>query len=163
MIRLATPEDSVFVSAVGVASGMFSEHETSITDGMMAGYFSGNREAGHLCLIDEQEDSGERVAMAYIEPVRATDGTFELLMIAVDPGHQGNGRGTALVRYIERWLAEQGQRLILVQTSGGDTYARTRSFYSKCGYQQAARVQDYYATGVDMVMFRKALGDPPLA
>lgn len=158
MIRHATPDDSVFVSAVGVAAGMFLEHETAITDGMMAGYFGGNREAGHLCIIDEQDDSGDRVAMAYVEPVRATDGTFELLMIAVAPSHQGNGRGAALVQYIEHWLAKHNQRLLLVQTSGEEAYARTRHFYSKCGYAQAARVPDYYASGVDMVMFHKSLG-----
>ncbi len=157
MIRLATPDDAGFVSAVGVAAGMFAADETSITDGMMAGYFAGHQDAGHLCLIDEPDGAGERVAMAYVEPVRATDGTCELLMIAVEPRHQGRGRGAALLRHVERLLVERGQRLLLVQTSGEDSYARTRGFYLGCGYAQAARVPDYYAPAVDMVMFRKLL------
>lgn len=161
MIRPATPEDSRFVTEVGVASGMFPADDTSVTDGMMAAYFTGKREEGHLCLIDEIEpvDGGtpKRVAMAYVEPVRATDGTWELLMIAVDPRHQGAGRGGALVRHIERSLAARGQRLLLVQTSGEVGYARTRAFYARCGYEQAAQLRDYYAAGVDMVLFRKEL------
>jgi hypothetical protein len=32
-----------------------------------------------------------------------------------------------------------------------------RAFYTKCGYEQTASVPEYYAAGVDMVMFRKAL------
>ena len=32
MIRLASPEDSRFVSDVGVATGMFPESDTSVTD-----------------------------------------------------------------------------------------------------------------------------------
>jgi ribosomal protein S18 acetylase RimI-like enzyme len=161
VIRLATPEDSRFVTDVGVATGMFPADDTAVTDGMMAAYFAGKRDEGHLCLIDETEPFGggaaEQVAMAYIEPVRATDGTWELLMIAVDPRHQGAGRGSALVKHLEHTLAARGQRLLLVQTSGDHGYARTRAFYVRCGYEQGARLRDYYATGVDMVLFRKEL------
>lgn len=38
-------------------------------------------------------------------------------MIAVDPGLQRGGRGTALLRAIEEALRSTGQRLLLVQTS----------------------------------------------
>ena len=78
-------------------------------------------------------------------------------MIAVDPRYQGQGRGAALLRHVEQCLIERGQRLLLVQTSGEESYARTRAFYTKCGYEQTALVPDYYAPGVDMVMFRKPL------
>ncbi len=161
MIRLATPADAAFVSAVGVAADMFPADDTGVTDAMMAGYFGGHDAAGHRCWIDELDDSGERVAMAYVEPVRATEGTCELLMIAVDPRHQGAGRGQALLAQVESTLAALGHRLLLVQTSGEDAFARTRAFYVRCGYAQTAQIRDYYATGVDMVMFRKSLTEVP--
>jgi ribosomal protein S18 acetylase RimI-like enzyme len=157
MIRLATPEDAGFVSAVGVAAGMFPADDTQVTDTMMETYFAKNSAGGHGCFIDELDETGERVAMAYVEPVRATDRTFELLMIAVDPRYQGRGRGTRLLEHVEKWLGERQQRLLLVQTSGEDSYAQTRAFYEKNGYLFAARVPDYYTHGVDMVMFRKPL------
>lgn len=160
MIRLATPGDAAFVSAVGVAADMFPPDDTSVTDAMMAGYFGGHAEAGHRCWIDELDGTGERVAMAYVEPVRATEGTCELLMIAVDPRHQGGGRGGALLAHVEAALGALGHRLLLVQTSGEDAYARTRAFYVRCGYAEAARVDDYYSPGADMVMFRKSLRGP---
>jgi ribosomal protein S18 acetylase RimI-like enzyme len=158
MIRLATAQDAAFVSEVGVAAGMFDPSDTSVTDEMMTAYFASGVARGHLCLIDALDDDGERVAMAYAEPVRATEGTYELLMIAVTPRQQGRGRGAALLREVERLLQERGQRLLLVQTSGEDQYARTRQFYLGCGYRQAARVDDYYAAGIAMVLFRKELG-----
>jgi len=46
---------------------------------------------------------------------------------------------------------------LLVETAGTPDYARTRGFYAKCGYEEEARVRDYYAAGVDMVLFRKTL------
>lgn len=161
MIRPATPSDAEFVTRVGVSSGLFPQEASSILDEMMAAYFQGKEDAGHVCLVDECESADgaepERVAMAYVEPVRATEGTWELLMIAVDPRFQGMGRGRALVDHVEALLASRGQRLLLVQTSGDDGYARTREFYRRCGYDDVARVPDYYASGVDMVMFRKVL------
>jgi ribosomal protein S18 acetylase RimI-like enzyme len=92
---------------------MFSADDTRVIGTMMAAYFAGNCETRHHCLIDEVSDLGGRVAMAYVELVRATDGTCELLMIAVDPRHQGKGRGAALLRYVERCLVERAQRLLL--------------------------------------------------
>jgi ribosomal protein S18 acetylase RimI-like enzyme len=167
MIRTATPADAAFVTQVGVSSGLFPAEASFVTDGMMSAYFQGKEEEGHICLVDEIEspEGGrtERVAMAYVEPVRATDGTWELLMIAVDPRHQGQGRGRALVDHVECLLAGRGQRLLLVQTSGDDGYARTRDFYRQSAYDEVARAPDYYASGVDMVMFRKRLAGGDVA
>ena len=78
-------------------------------------------------------------------------------MIAVAPERQGQGRGTALLRRVEHELRGTGQRLLLVETSGLPAYARTRAFYLGCGYEQEARVRDFYAPGDDMVVFRTLL------
>jgi len=57
------------------------------------------------------------------------------------------GRGGALLRHVEQDLAGRGQRLLLVQNSGAPAFARTRTFYSVCGYEQEASVRDYYEPG----------------
>ncbi len=61
------------------------------------------------------------------------------------------------MEYVEKTLQESGQRVLLVETSGSEDFALTRKFYTKCGYEQEARVRDYYAAGEDMVLFRKVL------
>lgn len=154
MIRLATPDDSASVTALGVAAGMFPADDTVVTDRMMADYFAGQIDRGHVCLIDEED---EPIGVAYYEPARATDGTWYLTMIAIRPDRQGQGRGAALLGHIERALQAGGHRVLLVETSGDPSFERTRAFYAKCGYEQEARVRDYYAAGFDMVLFRKAL------
>jgi len=121
----------------------------------MADYFAGARGRGHRCLIDAGD--GPR-GVAYYEPAPATEGAWYLTMIAVLPARQGQGHGTALLGYVECTLKTEGQRLLLVQTSGTPAYARSRQFYAKCGYTEEARVRDYYTLGDDMVLFRKALG-----
>lgn len=78
-------------------------------------------------------------------------------MIAVQPARQGQGRGAAVLRHVEEDLLARDQRLLLVETSGLSQYDRTCAFYVKCGYEEEARVRDYWAAGDDLVMFRKAL------
>lgn len=58
---------------------------------------------------------------------------------------------------MEDELRADGQRLLLVETSGLADFALTRQFYAKLGYEEEARVRDYFADGDDMVLFRKAL------
>ena len=159
VIRPAAPGDRPVVSALAVAAGMFPPEDFSVSDGLMADYFAGQRERGHGCLIDEE--AGEVLGVAYFLPKPATNGTWELLMIAVRPDQQGQGRGSRLLDHMERELRAQGARLVLVETSGLPDYARTRAFYTRCGYHEEARVRDYYEPGADMVLFRKALLSPP--
>lgn len=155
MIRRATHDDSATVTALAVAAGLFPASDTSVTDQMMADYFARNRALGHGCVIDEE---AEPLGVAYYAPATATDGTWYLTMIAVRPDAQGRGRGAALMRHVEEALRASGQRVLLVETSGHPSFARTRAFYAKQGYEEEARIREYYAAGEDMVLFRKALG-----
>ena len=54
-------------------------------------------------------------------------------------------------------LRGRGERLLLVETSGLGSFDLTRQFYRKNGYDEEARIRDYYGPGDDKVIFRKAL------
>jgi ribosomal protein S18 acetylase RimI-like enzyme len=154
VIRPIRHTDSAAVTALAIASGLFPADAAAFLDRMMAEYFGGNHDAGHECVIDGDDAP---VAVAYYQPALATDRTWYLTMIAVRRELQGQGRGAALLRHVEQTLQASGQRLLLVETSGVPDFARTRRFYATCGYEEEARVRDYYAQGDDMVLFRKAL------
>ncbi len=87
----------------------------------------------------------------------AADRVVDLTMIAVRPDLQSKGRGAALMRNVERDLREQGQRMMVVRTSGTAQYDRTRAFYRLLGYTEHARVPDYWADGDDLVLFTTLL------
>ena len=154
MIRPTTPDDSAAVIALVVAAGMFPANETDVVDNMLADYFGRNINDGHVCVIDEE---AEPVGIAYYAPAPATDRTWYLTMIGIRPDYQGRGRGASLLRHVENALQASGQRVLLVETSGLPSYERTRAFYMKCGYEEEARIRDFWAAGDDMVVFRKAL------
>ncbi len=83
------------------------------------------------------------------------DRVWYLYMIGVRVDRQGQGRGTKLVRYIEQILIERGERMLIVETSGLPHFQRTRQFYRKCGFEEEARIRDFYKTGEDKIIFRK--------
>lgn len=95
--------------------------------------------------------------LAYAAPERLTDGTWNLLLMAVDPARQKQGLGSCLVAAVEAALREKGARLLLVETSGVPGFAGQRRFYRKLGFRREARIRDYYQAGDDKVIFAKPL------
>jgi ribosomal protein S18 acetylase RimI-like enzyme len=152
-IRPVTPDDPPALKAVIDATGLFP---SDMLDGMVAGYLDGG--GGDEFWLTVEDDGAGPVAVAYCAPEQMTQGTWNLLLIAVHPDRQGQGRGAALLRHVERTLAERGERVLLVETSGLPAFERTRAFYRRCGYDEEARIRDFYRAGEDKVVFRKVLG-----
>lgn len=104
------------------------------------------------------DEKGDRL-MGYVcfGATPATDGTYDLYWLAVDPAAQGRGVGTALVRAVEEKLADRGARLLVVETSSRPDYEGTRRFYARSGYMEAARVRDFYAPADDRIVLTTRL------
>ncbi|MHB1074225.1 MAG: GNAT family N-acetyltransferase [Gemmatimonadaceae bacterium] len=90
-------------------------------------------------------------------PTPATEGTWDLYWIAVHPGAQGSGIGSALLDAAEAAVRRAGGRLLVVETSGRPDFASTRNFYRRHGYGDAARLEDFYAPGDARLTFVKRL------
>jgi ribosomal protein S18 acetylase RimI-like enzyme len=118
--------------------------------GMAGPFLSGQAE--DRWLLAEDGD-----AIAYVAPERLTEGTWNLLLLAVDPARQGQGLGRALITAVEQVLREAGARLLLVETSGVPEFSGQREFYRHIGYAEEARIRDYYQAGDDKVIFVKTL------
>lgn len=140
--------------AIAEAIGLFRPQELEALGQMLAEYFEGNLDPDH-CWITY--DDGEPVGVAYYAPEQYADGTWNLYFIAVHPDHQGKGLGGKLLRSVEQRLSERGDRILLVETSGLPNFKRTRAFYRKYGYEEEARIREFYKAGDDKIVFRKAL------
>jgi len=106
------------------------------------------------CMVDDQDQ-----AIGYIcyGPTPMTQGTFDLYWIAVDPGFQEQGVGSKLLSFLEEVVKAEGGRLILADTSTIPHYEKTQKFYLKNGFQEVARVLDYYHPGNDRITFCRRL------
>jgi GNAT superfamily N-acetyltransferase len=153
LIRSITPEDVPALKMIIDATGLFP---SEMLDDMLVGYFKGDASEDFWLTIDEEGLLG----VAYYVPERMTQGTWNLLLIAVHPDNQGHGYGSALHHHIEMALVECGARLLLVETSGLASFEHQRTFYRKCGFDEEARIRDFYQAGEDKIVFLKALANP---
>jgi ribosomal protein S18 acetylase RimI-like enzyme len=154
MIRPTIAEDTEAILSLAVSSGLFPPEGTQEVAEVLAGCLRGELGPDHCWVTD---DDGGPIGVAYYAPERMTEGTWNLYMIAVRPDRQREGRGAALLRHVERELSARGARLLIVETSGLASFERTRGFYRKCGYDEEARIRDFYKAGDDKIIFRKAL------
>ena len=146
MMRPVTPEDGPAVIDLVVAAGMFTRDEAAfLGDALTAD--------GTTCSVEDPDDGHGLASVLLYRPEEAADRAYDLTMIAVRPDLQGGGRGAALMRHAEQDLRNQGQRLLVVRTSGTAQYDGTRAFYRRLGYTEHAHVPDYWTDGDDLVLF----------
>jgi ribosomal protein S18 acetylase RimI-like enzyme len=100
-------------------------------------------------------ETGE--GLAYAAPEQLTDGTWNLLLLAVSPARQRHGLGRALVTSMVAVLRSTGARLLLVETSGMPDFSGQREFYRRLGFEQEARIRNFYAAGDDKIVFTMSL------
>lgn len=153
-IRAVNAADAPGLMQMIEATGLFPSDELKEVGEILAAYCAGSLGSDHFWIVD---DDGGPVGAAYFAPERMTEGTWNLYMLTVHPQNQGEGRGAALVRYVEQTLSARGERLLLIETLGIDSFAPQREFYKKCGYEEEARIRDFYSAGGDKIIFRKIL------
>jgi ribosomal protein S18 acetylase RimI-like enzyme len=146
---LATPDISAVKSVIDATELFPSE----MLDDMLGDSLDGN-DGNDFWLTYDLDGP---VALAYYAAEKMTDGTWNLYLIAVHPDHQSKGIGAEIMRYVEQSLAVRGERVLLVETSGLNEFERTRNFYRNIGYDEEARIRDFYSAGEDKIVFRKAL------
>ena len=149
-IRPIVPSDIPALKAVIDANELFP---SDMLDEMISDYFNGEKNNNFWFTYED----GEPVAIAYCAPERMTEGTWNLYLIAVHPDWQGKGHGTSMLHYIEEMLTARGERVLLVETSSLPSFEHARSFYRKCGYEEEARIREFYQAGEDKIVFRKSL------
>ena len=80
------------------------------------------------------ETEGTPIGFVAIELDHPEHRMGEILMLAVDPDHQGGGIGTALTEFALDRLREAGMKVAMVETGGDPAHAAARRTYEKAGY-----------------------------
>ncbi len=151
IIRKVKPQDIPGLKEVLDSSELFP---SEYLDDMISDFLNNNdtSEIWFTCV-----DNDRPLALGYCVPEKLTNGTYNLYAIAVRKEFQGQGIGQRMMRFIESLLAENGNRILIVETSSIDQYALTRKFYGKLGYRQEAIIKDFWNEGEDKIIFWKKL------
>jgi ribosomal protein S18 acetylase RimI-like enzyme len=155
MIRPTVRGDAPALLALTEGTGLFSPLDLKALDEVLTDYHDALAAAGHRCFT--YEEHGQVIGFVYYAAAAMTDRTWYLWWIVVGKQTQARGLGGRLLRQAEDGARAENGRLMMVETSGLPSYELTRKFYLKHGYQVAGVLQDYYADGHDMVIYRKRL------
>jgi ribosomal protein S18 acetylase RimI-like enzyme len=153
LIRPTVPGDTPDLLAIARGTAVFKPLEIVALGEVLDDYHAREQAHGHRCSTFEQD--GRPIGFTYYAPAAMTDRAWYLYWIAVARTIQERGIGTRMLGAAEEEIARLGGRLLLIETSSLPHYEPTRRFYLKQGYEQAARLADFYADGDDLVVYRK--------
>ncbi len=129
---------------------------SEMLDDMINNYISG--QAHHeIWLVATEQD--KLLGFAYGTEEMMTDGTYNLLALGVDPAQQGKGIGKALIQQMEQTMRVRGGRIMIIETSGTDAFASTRTFYEGLEFKKVASIPDFWATDDAKVIYWKKIID----
>lgn len=148
-------DDREAVAGLVEATGLFSAAECAIAVELVDAARA-DPDSGYLFWLAEHE--GRLLGYTCFGAVPATQDSFDLYWIVVDPACQRRGLGRVLLAHTERSIAALGGRRLWVDTSGREAYAETRRFYESAGFRREATLRDFYAPGDDKVIYGRTLG-----
>jgi ribosomal protein S18 acetylase RimI-like enzyme len=103
-------------------------------------------------------DGGERLA-GYLCYGRTpmTQATYDLYWIATSPDFARSGVARGLISTMESEIAREGGGIVRVETGSREGHGAAVHFYDALGFSRAARIEDFYAPGDDLLIFTKRL------
>ncbi len=158
-------EDRTAIKEIVESTGFFHSFEVETALELVdEAVKRGEEQSGYRFLFLETAEEGSAAeeslrTAAYVcyGEIPCTEMRFDIYWIAVRKELHGKGLGKVLLAAAEKEISALGGRLVFLETSSRRQYEPTRNFYLSSGYEIAAQVDDYYADGDGMLIFRKYL------
>lgn len=154
-IRRLRPEHRDRVEEILADTGFFRRDEIDVALEIIDAYL--DAPGLDYTALGAFTPGGDLTGYVCYGPTPLTQGTWDLYWIAVDPNAQQHGVGSRLLQEVERRLAGQDARLVIIETSSQPLYEPTLQFYLRRGYVEVARVPDFYTEGDDRVILVKRI------
>lgn len=95
----------------------------------------------------------DREPVGYAVVIPGPDDVAYLPELAVDPAHQREGHGSALIAHVSTELREDGYSELRLSVLAADDDAR--QFYSDCGFEFVERLPDEFDGGDGVLLARR--------
>ena len=155
IVRSTERKDANDIRSILVATNVFTHDEIDIATELVEIYLNDPHQNDYSMFSCVEGDAV--VGYVCVGPTPATEATYDLYWIAVDPNVQGKGVGSSLLHHVEQYLVGKQCHLLIVETSSTEKYTPTRMFYEHKGFQQLARIKEYYRPNDDLIIYGKYL------
>ncbi|WP_029918503.1 GNAT family N-acetyltransferase [Pelobacter seleniigenes] len=152
-MRELVPTDIEPLQRILTSCGVFSVAEIDCALELLDTVLNNPQQEDYEVLISEAD--GQVTGYAMFGPVPLTSGSYDLYWIATAPHLHGQGIGRTLLTEVEDRLQARGARMLCLETSSQDSYVKTRAFYLRAGYQEEARIKDFYRPQDDRITYVK--------
>ena len=155
-IRHIQPQDRAGLKVLLKAQDHFKPEEIEVALELIDIALTHPGQEDYRIRIAEGTD-GEVTGFVCYGKAPLTDAVYDIYWMVVHPAFGHRGTGSSLLLQAEADLKRQRARLVLIETSSRPSYETPRAFYRKHGYQELARILDYYAVGDHKLIFGKTL------
>ena len=153
IIRPLQPRDRLRIQDIVHAVGNFNPAETDVAMELVDDALQKGSVSDYIVYVLEKDAAVCGYACFGKTPL--TDSTFDFYWMAVDPLHQRQGLGRALIRFVEEEVQRRGGAMLILETSSLETYRRTVRIYELSGYTLTARIPNFYRQGDDKLIYIK--------
>ncbi len=151
--RILEVGDGDRIRALVKATGVFTAEEVRVAGDLANTTLDGTETYRWLLA----ERGAELLGYTCFDRVPLASISFDLFWIAVHPSMQGTGLAHELMDRTAAFIRGKRGHSIYAETSSTDLYSRTRAFYLKAGFTEAARIEDFYKEGDAKIIFRLKL------
>jgi ribosomal protein S18 acetylase RimI-like enzyme len=155
-IRKIQPQDRAGLKGLLQAQAHFRAEEMTVALELIDIALDHPEQDDYFIQCAEEKD-GEILGYICYGKTPLTDAVYDIYWIVVHTAYWNQGTGSSLLRQAEEDLLCRRARLLLIETSSTPPYEIPRAFYLKHGYQEKARILDYYSVGDHKIIFGKTL------
>ncbi|MBU0728161.1 MAG: GNAT family N-acetyltransferase [Proteobacteria bacterium] len=155
LVRHINPKDQQDILNILNATVIFRPTELVVAAEVLESSISNAIESEYFSLV--AESAGQICGWICYGPTPCTSGVMDIYWIVASTKLRRRGIGRALMTAAEKEIRASGARLITIDTAGRDDYLPSRLFYQNAGYEEKARIRDFYTPGDDKVVFVKEL------
>lgn len=155
MIRDLRESDRGTLAAIVLGIRAFDAADVDVAMELIDDRLAKGTDSDYEFVVDAEGD--EVTGYACFGHIPLTESSFDLYWIAVSPKHQGRGVGKRLLHAAEEGVRALGGKRVYVETSSSAAYAGARAFYVALGYEEVARLPDFYRDGDGKAVFCRSL------
>jgi len=152
---MAKPSDLETVREIVESTNFFHDYEVDVAVELVQENLSKGHVSGYNFLFADLD--GKTIAFSCYGLIPCTASSFDLYWIVVHNKYRKEGIGRKLLALTEDAANNMGAHAIYAETSSQTLYEPTRRFYLSNGYQEVARLKNFYKAGDDKVIYSKIL------